>query len=78
MSNPENSYKKARVAGNVSYLNEINQRVGIPRGPCEVSDNHGYGPIYLRWSVGDAEKEIELTLIEFSTYSNSKDLVVLT
>jgi hypothetical protein len=78
MSNPENTYKKARVSGHVSYLNEMNQRVSVPRGSCEISDNNGYGPIYLRWSVSDVEREIELTLIEFSTYSNTKDLVVLT
>jgi hypothetical protein len=77
MSNPEKTYKKAKVSGHVSYLNEMNQRVSVPRGPCEISDNNGYGPIYLRWIISDVERETELTLIEFSRYSNTKDLVVL-
>ncbi len=49
MSNSEISYKKAKVSGNVSYLNEKNQRVSVPRGACEISDNFGYEPIFLRW-----------------------------
>jgi hypothetical protein len=53
MSNPENTYKNARVSGHVSYLNEMNQRVGVPHGPCEISDNNGYGPNFLRWKVGE-------------------------
>ena len=77
MSNPENTYKKARVSGHVSYLNEMNQRVGVPHGPCEISDNNGYGPNFLRWEVGEKAYEIELTLVEFSTYSNTKDFVIL-
>ena len=77
MSNPENTYKKARVSGFVSYLNEMNQRVSVPQGPCEISDNNGYGPNFLRWKLGDEIHEIELTLIEFSTYSNTKDFVIL-
>lgn len=77
MSNPENTYKKARVSGHVSYLNGKNRRVSVPQGSCEISDNNGYGPIYIRWNVSSVRREIELTLIEFSTYLNTKDLVVL-
>ncbi len=77
MSNSEISYKKARVSGNVSYLNEKHERVSVPRGPCEISDNFGYGPIFLRWKYEQQLHEIELTLIEFSTYSNTKDFVIL-
>ena len=77
MSNPDSTYKNARISGNVSYLNKLNQRVGVPKGPCEVSDNNGYGPNFLRWKEGDEIYEIELTLIEFSTYLNSKDFVIL-
>ena len=77
MSNPEDTYKKARVSGTVTYLNGMNQRIAIPKGPCEISDNKGYGPIFLRWKVGDELHEIELTLIEFSTYSSTKDFVIL-
>jgi hypothetical protein len=77
MSNPDNTYRKGRVSGNVSYVNEKNQRVTIPRGICEISDNNGYGPNFLRWKIGDSTFEVELTLIEFSTYMNSKDFVFL-
>ncbi len=77
MSNPDSTYKKARVSGTVSYLNALNQRVAVPKGLCEISNNNGYGPNFLRWKVGDEIHEIELTLIEFSTYSNTKDFVIL-
>jgi hypothetical protein len=77
MSNPDITYKKARVSGTVSYLNELNQRVAVPKGPCEISNNNGYGPNFLRWKEGDENHEIELTLIEYSTYSNTKDFVIL-
>ena len=78
MSNPDNTYKKSRVSGTVSYLNEKNQRVSVPHGPCEISDNNGYGPYFLRWTYHGEKYEIELTLIEFSNYSNTKDFVLLT
>lgn len=77
MSNPNSTYKKARVSGTVSYLNSMNQRVAVPRGQCEISDNKGYGPYFLRWRVGEIMHEIELSLIEFSTYSNTKDFMIL-
>lgn len=70
-------YKKARVSGDVSYLNEKGQRVGVPKGPCEFSDNKGFGPFKLKWVVGGEFKEIELTLHEFAQYSGTKQFVVL-
>lgn len=72
-----NNFKKARVSGDVSYLNEKGQRLGVPKGPCEFSDNNGFGPFRLRWIVEGEYKEIELTLIEYSQYSGTKQFVVL-
>lgn len=77
MGNPEVTYKKARVSGVVSYLNDHGQRVGVPNGPCEISDNDGYGPFFLRWESSGKVFEIELSINEFSQYSNTKDFVIL-
>lgn len=77
MANPEGTYKKARVSGIVSYLNELGQRVGVPKGPCTISDNGGYGPFFLRWQSNGSKFQIELSLNEFSQYSNTKDFVIL-
>jgi len=77
MPNPNATYKKSRVSGVVSYLNALGQRVRVPIGPCEISDNNGFGPFFLRWRNGDEYVEIELTINEFSQYSNTKDFVIL-
>jgi hypothetical protein len=70
-------FKKARVSGLVTYLNENNQRVSVPIGSCEISTNNGMGPYLLRWQHENTIKQIELSLNEFSQYQNTKDFVIL-
>jgi hypothetical protein len=71
-----NKFKKARVSGTVTYLNQINQRVPVPRGPCELCDHNGLGPFLLQWEQAGEKHQIELALHEYAQYLGSKDLVV--
>jgi len=71
------TFKRARVSGTVSYLNEKNQRVSVPIGPCEFCDHDGFGPFLLRWVQNGDVHQIELSLNEYAQYSGTKDFVVL-
>lgn len=61
----------------MTYLNQINQRVPVPRGPCELCDHSEFGPFLLQWEQAGEQHQIELALNEYAQYLNSKDLVVL-
>lgn len=62
-------YKKVKIANYVTYINEIGQRVPVPLGYCEFSDNNGLGPFILRWQKDEVTHSIELSDIEYSQYS---------
>lgn len=71
------SFKKARVSGTVTYVNDIGQRVPVPIGPCEISDSNEMGPYFLRWLDNGSYKVIELTLHEYAHYKTTKNFVIL-
>lgn len=70
-------FKKARVSGTVTYVNEKSQRVSVQRGPCEFCDHNGLGPFYLRWEQAGEWHQIELTLNEYAQYLDTKQFVIL-
>jgi hypothetical protein len=70
-------FKKAKISGTISYLNEKNQRVAVPRGDCEFSDNDGFGPFLLRWIDGQRHCQIELTNLEYSQYISTKQFSII-
>jgi hypothetical protein len=72
-----NEFKKARVSGTVTYLNEKSQRVPVPRGPCEFCDHNGMGPFYLRWEQAGEMHQIELSIHEYAQYLKDKEFVIV-
>ena len=62
-------FKKVKIVDYVTYINDSRQRVSVPFGVCDFSDNNGLGPFIIRWSENGLIHSVELSDIEYSQYS---------
>lgn len=68
----------AKIAGLVTYLNDMGQRVSVPLGQCFIVEpENAVGDGILIWPQGGREKVPALSLREFVHYTNGGELLVM-
>ncbi|SDY67539.1 hypothetical protein SAMN04515617_1199 [Collimonas sp. OK242] len=70
--------KSARIRNTVSYVNEKNQRINVPLGPCEIEEYPSSSKIAARiwWTDKDVENMTDLSDAEWAHYKSTKAFVI--